>query len=130
MLLFARLDRQRFRRVVFGALFLSGLVLVIRGEGGFGGGAFGGGGFGGRGGFDPNMTPEERRKRMEERMASMTPEERAAFHHAVGDAIECLIGPFPGRRRARLLDIRPRDGPRLEQFLGTRQRRRWRVRRA
>jgi len=42
------------------------------GRGGFGGGA-------GRGGFDPNMTPEERRKRMEERMASMTPEERAAF---------------------------------------------------
>jgi HlyD family secretion protein len=37
---------------------------------------------GGRGGFDPNMTPEqreERRKRMEERMAAMTPEERAAF---------------------------------------------------
>src|SRR3954453_2978509 len=42
------------------------------GRGGFGGG-------GGRGGFDPNMTPEERRKRMEERMAAMTPEERAAF---------------------------------------------------
>src|SRR4051812_29352678 len=41
------------------------------GRGGFGGG-------GGRG-FDPNMTPEERRKRMEERMAAMTPEERAAF---------------------------------------------------
>jgi hypothetical protein len=43
------------------------------------GGAEGGRGFGGgggRGGFDPNMTPEERRKRMEERMASMTPEER------------------------------------------------------
>ena len=38
----------------------------------------GGVGGGGRG-FDPNMTPEERRKRMEERMASMTPEERAAF---------------------------------------------------
>ena len=37
------------------------------------------GGGGGRGGFDPNMTPEERRKRMEERMAAMTPEERAAF---------------------------------------------------
>jgi hypothetical protein len=38
------------------------------------------GGFGGGGrGFDPNMTPEERRKRMEERMAAMTPEERAAF---------------------------------------------------
>ena len=30
-------------------------------------------------GFDPNMTPEERRKRMEERMASMTPEERERF---------------------------------------------------
>jgi hypothetical protein len=42
------------------------------GRGGFNGG-------GGRGGFDPNMTPEERRKRMEERMAAMTPEERAAF---------------------------------------------------
>ncbi len=37
------------------------------------------GGFGGGRGFDPNMTPEERRKRMEERMAAMTPEERAAF---------------------------------------------------
>jgi HlyD family secretion protein len=40
------------------------------------------GGFG-RGGFDPGtMTPEqreERRKRMEERMAAMTPEEREAF---------------------------------------------------
>ncbi len=36
-------------------------------------------GDGGRGGFDPNMTSEERRKRMEERMAAMTPEERAAF---------------------------------------------------
>jgi HlyD family secretion protein len=45
-------------------------------------GAGGRGGFGGAGGgrgFDPNMTPEERRKRMEERMAAMTPEERAAF---------------------------------------------------
>jgi HlyD family secretion protein len=37
-----------------------------------------GGGQGGRGGFG-NMTPEERQKRMQERMASMTPEERAAF---------------------------------------------------
>ena len=40
-------------------------------------GGFGGGG--GRGGFDPNMTPEERQKRMEERMAAMTPEERERF---------------------------------------------------
>ena len=46
-------------------------------DGGEGGGRGGVGG--GRGGFDPNMTPEERRKRMEERMAAMTPEERAAF---------------------------------------------------
>jgi hypothetical protein len=38
-----------------------------------------GGGGGGRGGFDPNMTPEERRKRMEERLASMSPEERERF---------------------------------------------------
>jgi HlyD family secretion protein len=48
-----------------------------------GGQAGGRGAFGGRGGFDPStMTPEqreERRKRMEERMAAMTPEERAAF---------------------------------------------------
>jgi hypothetical protein len=51
------------------------------GEGGrVAGGGEGGRGFGGgRGGFDPNMTPEERRKRMEERMANMTPEEREQF---------------------------------------------------
>jgi HlyD family secretion protein len=30
----------------------------------------------GRGGFDPNMSPEERQRRMAERMASMSPEER------------------------------------------------------
>jgi len=46
-------------------------------RGGDGGGR-GQGGFGG-GGFDPNMTPEERQKRREERMASMTPEERERF---------------------------------------------------
>jgi HlyD family secretion protein len=34
---------------------------------------------GGRGGFDPNMTPEERRRRFEERMANMSPEERERF---------------------------------------------------
>ena len=49
------------------------------GQGGTQGGGRGGFNGGGRGGFDPNMTPEERRKRMEERMAAMTPEERAAF---------------------------------------------------
>jgi HlyD family secretion protein len=31
---------------------------------------------GSRGGFDPNVTPEERRKRFEERMAGLPPEER------------------------------------------------------
>jgi HlyD family secretion protein len=36
-------------------------------------------GGGGRGGFDPNMTPEERQKRLEERMATMTPEQRDQF---------------------------------------------------
>jgi HlyD family secretion protein len=36
-------------------------------------------GFGGRGGFDPNMTPEQRRKAMEERLAAMSPEERQQF---------------------------------------------------
>jgi HlyD family secretion protein len=46
-------------------------------RGGDGQGGFGRGG--GRGGFDPNMSPEERRKRMEERMAQMTPEERERF---------------------------------------------------
>ena len=50
-----------------------------QGNGGRGGNGGGFGNGGGRGGFDPNMTPEERRKRMEERMAAMTPEERAAF---------------------------------------------------
>ena len=33
----------------------------------------------GRGGFDPNMSPEERQRRMEERMASMSPEDRERF---------------------------------------------------
>ena len=48
------------------------------GDGANGQGGGGQGGQGGRGGF-ANMTPEERQKRMEERMASMSPEERAAF---------------------------------------------------
>ena len=51
---------------------------------------------GGRGGFDPNMTPEERRKRMEERMATMTPEER----ERMPGAHEGARGP--GRRTRRL----------------------------
>ena len=63
-----------------------------------GSGGFNGGG-GGRGGFDPNnMTPEqreERRKRLEERMASMTPEERAAFQERM--AQRGAQGGFGGR---------------------------------
>jgi HlyD family secretion protein len=48
-----------------------------RPEGGRGSGP--GGGFGGGRGIDPNMTPEERRKAMEERLAAMSPEERKQF---------------------------------------------------
>jgi HlyD family secretion protein len=48
------------------------------GGGGQPGEGFGGRG-GGRGGFDPNMTPEERQKRREERLAQMTPEQREQF---------------------------------------------------
>jgi HlyD family secretion protein len=50
-----------------------------RGGGDNRGGNAGQGGEGRRGGFDPNMTPEERQRRMQERMANMTPEERQAF---------------------------------------------------
>ena len=50
-----------------------------RPEGGRGGNGDPGAVGGGRGGFDPNMTPEERRKAMEERLAKMTPEERQRF---------------------------------------------------
>ncbi len=54
-----------------------------------------GGAAGGRGGFDPNMTPEERRKRMEERLAQMTPEERAAFEERMRE--RQAQGGFGGR---------------------------------
>jgi HlyD family secretion protein len=43
------------------------------------GGRGGGDGRGGGRGFDPKMTPEERQKRMQERLAAMTPDERARF---------------------------------------------------
>jgi HlyD family secretion protein len=67
-------------------------------RGGEGGGR-GQGGFGGGGGrnFDPNMTPEERRKRMEERMASMTPEERERFQARMKER-EAQGGGFGGGR--------------------------------
>jgi HlyD family secretion protein len=62
------------------------------------GGTAGPGGSGGGGGrgFDPNMTPEERRKRMEERMASMTPEERAAFQERMAARQNGQGGGFGG----------------------------------
>ena len=44
---------------------------------------------------DPNMTPEERRKRMEERMAKMTPGERAEFEERMAAAARAV-----GRRPA------------------------------
>jgi HlyD family secretion protein len=44
------------------------------------------------------MTPEERRKRMEERMASMTPEERAAFQERMAARQNGQGGGFGGGR--------------------------------
>jgi HlyD family secretion protein len=44
-----------------------------------GGDSAGGGRGNRRGGFDPNMSPEERRKAMEERLKTMTPEERERY---------------------------------------------------
>jgi HlyD family secretion protein len=61
------------------------------------GGEGGGRGFGGRG-FDPNASPEERRKRMEERMASMSPEERARFQARMKER-EAQGGGQPGAGR-------------------------------
>jgi HlyD family secretion protein len=57
-----------------------------------------GGGRGqGGGGFDPNMTPEERQKRREERMASMSPEERERFLARMKER-EAQGGGFGGGR--------------------------------
>jgi HlyD family secretion protein len=47
-----------------------------RGQSAQRGGGDGGETGGGRRGFDPNMSPEERQRRMEERLKNMTPEER------------------------------------------------------
>jgi HlyD family secretion protein len=57
----------------------------------------GSGGSGGRGGFDPSMTPDERRKAMEARLAAMSPEDRQRFEEMRarrGDGREG--GPGPG----------------------------------
>jgi HlyD family secretion protein len=51
---------------------------------------------GGRGGFDPNMSPDERRRRFEERMANMSPEERERFQRMR----EQRGGASPGERSA------------------------------
>ena len=58
----------------------------------------GGGGQGGRGGGFASMTPEERQKRMEERMASMSPEERAAFQERMKQRQAQGGGNFDGGR--------------------------------
>jgi HlyD family secretion protein len=47
-----------------------------------------GAGAGGRGGFDPNMSPEERRRRIEERMKTMSPEERERFQQRMAQRAE------------------------------------------
>ncbi|MEO6239393.1 MAG: efflux RND transporter periplasmic adaptor subunit [Vicinamibacterales bacterium] len=60
--------------------------------------ADGGGGQGGRGGGFASMTPEERQKRMEERMASMSPEERAAFQERMKERQAQSGGNFGGGR--------------------------------
>ncbi|HSC26403.1 MAG TPA: efflux RND transporter periplasmic adaptor subunit [Vicinamibacterales bacterium] len=52
-----------------------------------GGGDRAEGGRSGRGGFDPNMSPEERKRRMEERLASMSPEERERFQARMRDGL-------------------------------------------
>jgi hypothetical protein len=65
-----------------------------------GSGAPGAGPGGGGRGFDPNMTPEERRKRMEERMAAMTPEERAAFQERMAARQAGQGGGFGGGQGA------------------------------
>jgi HlyD family secretion protein len=63
-----------------------------------GGGDSGGGrGFGGGRGADPNMTPEERRKRMEERLKNMSPEERQRFETRMKER-EAQGGGFGGGR--------------------------------
>lgn len=62
-----------------------------------GGGDRGGFGGGGRGGFDPNMTPEERQKRMQERLAAMTPEERARFEERMKERAAQGGGNFGNR---------------------------------
>jgi HlyD family secretion protein len=68
----------------------------------------GGRGGGGRGGFgfDPNITPEERRKAMEERLAKMTPEERQRFEEMrARRAAEG--GGFGGEQRAQAPGANP-----------------------
>jgi HlyD family secretion protein len=50
-----------------------------------GGGAEGSARGQGRGGFDPNTSPEERQRRMEERMAGMSPEEREQLQQRMRD---------------------------------------------
>jgi HlyD family secretion protein len=71
-----------------------------------GGGDQPGAGRGGRGGFDPSMSPEERQRRMEERMASMSPEERAQF--------QARMAQGPGQGQGRQGGGNP-QGPRPNQ---------------
>jgi HlyD family secretion protein len=54
----------------------------------------------GRGGFDPNMTPAERERRMQERMATMTPEQREQFQARMQQRSQGGRQGGPGRAAA------------------------------
>ena len=60
------------------------------------GGGDAGAGTGGRGGF-ANMTPEERQKRMQERLAQMTPEQRQQFEARMKERAAQGGGPGAGQ---------------------------------
>jgi len=64
-----------------------------------------GGGFGGGGGFG-NMAPEERQRRFQERMASMSPEEREQFMQRMRDR-----GMDPANPGGGFMGGRPGSGP-------------------
>jgi HlyD family secretion protein len=85
-------------------------------RGGGDGGAPAAGGFGGRGqgrgGFDPNMTPEERQRRREERLKNMTPEQRAEFEQRMREGGgRGGFGGFGGGADGRRNNAVPADAP-------------------
>jgi HlyD family secretion protein len=70
---------------------------------------------GGRGGFDPNMSPEERQRRMEERLKNMSPEERQRWEARMrerGAEGGGGRGGFPGAGGSRSGGVRGEGGNR------------------